>query len=174
MVRTTTPSAGSGDILGVMPSDSSVVAPIVATSQIEYSPSLSPDGRWIAYVSGESGRLEVYVVPFPNPGSAKWQASTEGGSAPRWASRGNELFYLDLQSRLIATQVTIRPTFALLGQRTLFDASGYVRLSVSRRNYDVSADGQRFLMIKRAGNVMGSQLVVVENWFEELKHKGKQ
>ncbi|MEO5826231.1 MAG: protein kinase [Gemmatimonadales bacterium] len=172
VVRTTTPSAGSGDILGVRPSDG-VVAPIVATSHIEYSPSLSPDGRWMAYVSGESGRLEVYVVPFPDPGTAKWQASPEGGSAPRWGLRGNELFYLDLQSRLIATQVTINPTFALLGQRTLFDASGYVRQSVSRRNYDVSADGQRFLMIKRAGNVMGSQLVVVENWFEELAHKGK-
>ncbi len=174
VVRTTTPSAGSGDILGVRPSAGGVVAPIVATSQIEYSPSLSPDGRWMAYVSGESGRLEVYVVPFPDPGTAKWQASPEGGSAPRWASGGNELFYLDLQSRLIATQVTISPTFAMLGQRTLFDASGYVRQSVSRRNYDVSSDAQRFLMIKRAGNVMGSQLVVVENWFEELKHKGKQ
>ncbi|HET9064359.1 MAG TPA: protein kinase [Gemmatimonadales bacterium] len=171
VVRTTTPAAGAGDILGVRPSIGGAAVPIVATSRIEYSPTVSLDGRWMAYVSNESGRLEVYVVPFPNPGTAKWQISNQGGSAPQWSPHGNEVFFLDLQSHLVAAQVTTSPTFALLGQHTLFDASGYLRQSVSRRNYDVTGDGQRFLMIQRAGNAAGSQVVVVENWSEALKQR---
>ncbi len=172
VIRTTTPAAGSGDILGVRPSVGGPATPIVASSRIEYSPTLSPDGRWMAYVSNESGRLEVYVVPFPNPGTTKYQISTQGGSSPRWSPRGDELFFFDLQSQLTAAQVTTEPTFALLGQQPLFDASGFVRQSVSRRNYDVTGDGQRFLMIKRAGNARGSQVVVVENWFAEIGKEG--
>ncbi|MEO8479473.1 MAG: protein kinase [Gemmatimonadota bacterium] len=172
VVRTTTPSAGAGDILGVRPAVGSAAAPIVATSHIEYSPSISPNGRWMAYVSNESGRLEVYVVPFPNPGTTKYQISTQGGSSPRWSPRGDEVFFLDPQSQLIAAQVTTAPTFALLGQQPLFDAAGFVMQSVSRRNYDVTGDGQRFLMIRRAGNARGSQVVVVENWFAEIGKKG--
>ena len=168
VVRTTTPSPGAGDILAAQPLSGGATQPVIATPNTEYSPTLSPDGRWMAYVSNMSGRLEVYVVPFPNPQQARWPISSTGGSAPRWSPRGDELFYLDLQSRMVAAQVTTAPSFALLGSRTLFNASEFVQMSVSRRNYDVTPDGQRFLMVQRANGATNGQIVVVENWLNEL------
>ncbi|WP_411279403.1 protein kinase domain-containing protein [Gemmatimonas sp.] len=168
VVRTTTPSLGSGDILAAQPLRGGATQPVIATPNLEYSPTLSPDGRWMAYVSNMSGRLEVYVVPFPNPQQARWPISSAGGSAPRWSPRGDELFYLDLQSRMVAVQVTTAPSFALQGTRTLFNASDFVQISVSRRNYDVTPDGQRFLMVQRANGATNGHVVVVENWLTEL------
>jgi len=168
VVRTTTPSPGAGDILAAQPLSGGATQPVIATPNTEYSPTLSPDGRWMAYVSNMSGRLEVYVVPFPNPQQARWSISSTGGSAPRWSPRGDELFYLDLQSRMVAAQVTTAPSFAVQGSRTLFNASEFVQMSVSRRNYDVTPDGQRFLMVQRANGATNGQIVVVENWLNEL------
>jgi tRNA A-37 threonylcarbamoyl transferase component Bud32 len=169
LVRTTTSTAGAGDILGARRGPQLTAVPIVATRNSEYSPTLSPDGRWMAYASNETGRLEVFVVPFPNPGTAKRQISSKGGMLPRWSRRGGELFYIDAQSNLMAAQVTTSPTFSLQGTTLLFSVADFVLGGVSRRNYDVSPDDQHFLMVRRAPGALGSQLVVVENWIEEQK-----
>ncbi len=171
IVRTTTPTAGSGDILAARPAMDTTVTPIVATARTEYTPTMSPDGKWMAYVSNETGRLEVYVVPFPITGSAKWPISTSGGIAPRWSREGGEIFYLDLQSNMMAAQVTTSPSFALQGSRVLFATSDFVMTAVSRRNWDVSPDDQRFLMVQRASGSTSGQIVVVEHWLDELKAK---
>ena len=171
LVRTTTPSAGAGDILLARFGSGPEPVPLVATKHTEYNPVVSPDGKWLAFVSNETGRLEVYVVPFPAPGSAKWQVSTTGGTVPRWSRRGDEIFFLDLQSNMTAAKVTTVPTFGLQGLTRLFSASEYVRTAVSRRSFDVSADGQRFLMVQRAAGVATARIVVVENWFDEVRSK---
>ena len=174
VVRTTTSTMGAGDILASRPGADSSVAPLLATRVSEYTPTLSPDGRWMAYSSNESGRFEVYVVPFPTPGSAKWQVSAKGGGAPRWSRRGGELFYLDLQGNLVAVRVSTSPSFTLHGASVLFDATEFEQAAISRRNYDVSADDQRFLMVRRVAGTARGQVVVVENWFEELRARAKQ
>ena len=103
----------------------------------------SPDGRWVVYVSNESGRQEVYVAPFPGPGG-KWQVSTAGGSWPRWRPDGNEIFYLTPDSNLMAVAVNgKRESFEIGAEKALFEISG---ARPGGYRYDVSADGQRFLV----------------------------
>ncbi|WKW10956.1 protein kinase [Pseudogemmatithrix spongiicola] len=162
VVRTTTPTPGAGDVLRLRPGVDRAAVPIVAGPRSEYTPSVSPDGRWLTYASNESGRLEVYVVPFPDPDGRKWQVSSAGGIAPTWSRRGNELFFLDLRGNMVATQVTTGAAFSVGESTVLFAAGDLATRAVSRRNYDVKADGQRFVMVRRAGGVMRAQMVVVE------------
>jgi Tol biopolymer transport system component len=169
IMRTTTASAGFGDILLMHPGVDSTPAPLIASPHSEYSPAVSPDGKWLAYVSNETGRYDVYVTPLANPNEAKWAISTAGGSAPRWSHRGDELFYYDAQSNLVAARVTTTPAIAVQTTRVLFNASDFVQISVSRRNYDVAADDQRFLMVQRAEGAKRGQVVVVEHWTEEIR-----
>ena len=134
----------------------------------------SPNGRYLAYSSRESGRQEIYVRPFPRVDSGRWQVSTAGGTRPAWARSGRELFYLDASNTLTSVLVsTSGPTFSAGKPATVFDTK-YVESNPSR-HYDVSADGQRFLMIKDSAagdpNVAAASMVVVLNWFEELKHR---
>jgi Tol biopolymer transport system component len=132
----------------------------------------SPNGHYIAYESSESGRKEVYVRPFPHVDSGRWQVSTAGGTRAAWARNGRELFYLDLSNTLTSVQVsTSGPTFNFGSPSKVFDAK-YVESNPSR-HYDVSPDGQRFLMIKDSAstdpNATPVSMIVVLNWFEELK-----
>jgi serine/threonine protein kinase/Tol biopolymer transport system component len=132
----------------------------------------SPDGRWLAYVSDESGRFEVYMQPYPGPGG-KWQISTEGGTEPAWNSNGRELFYRS-GDKMMAVEITTRPSLSAGKPKVLF--AGQYQPSpnpVPNANYDVSPDGQRFLMVKPSGQdqVAPTQINVVLNWFEELKQK---
>jgi serine/threonine-protein kinase len=169
-VRTTTSDVGAGDILaGSVNASPMTMTPIVASSRSEYSPTISPDGRFMAYASNESGRFEVYVVPFPNPGTAKWQVTTTGGRAPRWARRGGEIFYIDLSSNLVSAAVTTSPAFAVQSRTVLFNAAAYSILAISRHSFDVMPDDQHFLMVRRRGGSSSAQMVVVENWFDELR-----
>jgi serine/threonine-protein kinase len=130
----------------------------------------SPNGRYVAYQSTESGRDEIYVRPFPRVGSGRWQVSTAGGTRPVWAKSGRELFYLDASNAMASVQVsTSGSTFSFGKPATVFETK-YVQSNPSR-HYDVSADATRFLMIKDAPsnpNAMPASLVVVEHWFEEL------
>jgi Tol biopolymer transport system component len=171
LVRTTSPTTGAGDILVARPGRDTAPTPLVASPHMEYSPAVSPDGRWLAYAGGETGRVEVYVVPFDAPGTAKWAVSTSGGSAPRWSPRGDELFYLDARSNMVAARVTTGPSFAVQSSRVLFNASDFIHTSLSRRNYDVAPDGERFLMVQRADGAKRGQVVVVEHWTEEIRRK---
>jgi serine/threonine-protein kinase len=173
VVRTTTPTAGRGDILLARPGGEGTTTPLVASPNAEYTPVVSPDGTLLAYTSNETGRIEVYVTPFAAPGSARWVISTNGGAAPRWSRRGDELFYLDVRSNMVAARVTTTPSFAVQSTRVLFNAAEFVQSSISRRNYDVSPDGQRFLMVRRADGARRGQVVVVENWAEEIRRKAR-
>jgi Tol biopolymer transport system component len=131
------------------------------------SPSFSPDGRWIAYTSNESGRTEVYVRPYPGPGG-KWQISTEGGGEPVWNPKGRELFYRSGQ-KMMAVEYTEQPEFSAGKPKMLFEGP-YVPSPRSLADYDVTPDGQRFLMLKNAEQRPG-EISVVLNWTEELKQK---
>lgn len=169
--RTTTPTRGSGDIVGIRPGVDTTVVPIVATSNTEYSPSFSPGGKWLAYSSNETGRFEVYVAPFPNPDGVKWLMSSKGGTAPRWARRGGEIFYLDLDTRFMVVPVRTVPGFAVQNSRTLFNAANFVHVAISRRNYDIAPDDQRFLFVQRANGMTSGNVIVVENWFREMRER---
>jgi len=142
--------------------------PFLQTSATLDAPRFSPDGHWLAYISDESGRYEVYVQPYPGSG-AKYQISTEGGTEPVWNPNGRELFYRN-GNKMMAVNVTTQPTFSAGKPTMLFEGC---LLSTQRLpNYDVSADGQRFLMLKANEQAQGrAQINAVLNWFEELKHR---
>jgi len=142
---------------------------LLGTLFFELHPEVSPDGRWLAYTSDESGRREIYVQPFPALGG-KWQVSTEGGAEPVWNPNGGELFYRD-GDKLMSVPVTTAPEFTAGKPVLLFEGHYEVDpFSNDARNYDVSPDGQHFVMIKAEGDSRGTtEIVVVLNWFEELK-----
>jgi eukaryotic-like serine/threonine-protein kinase len=144
--------------------------PFLRTPFNESVPQFSPDGRWLAYVSDESGRFEIYVQPYPGPGG-KWQISTEGGMEPVWNPKGRELFYRS-GDKMMAVDIATQPGFAAGKPRVLFEGQ-YQPTPATFPNYDVSPDGQRFLMLKpsEAGEAAPTQINVVLNWFEELKQK---
>ena len=131
----------------------------------ETTPAFSPDGRWLAYVSDESGRSEVYVQSFPGPGG-KYSISINGGSEPVWAKSGRELFFRD-GDRMMVTEISTEPSFTASKPRILF-VGAFFR-SNSRINYDVSPDGNRFVMTKDGDQAAEGQINVIVNWFDELK-----
>ena len=147
---------------------------LIQTTFNEQNAEVSPDGRWVAYESNESGSSQVYVRPFPKVDAGHWQVSTNGGTRPVWAHSGRELFYV-YQGALwaVATQ-TAGAIFSAGNPTKLFDTGQY-SFSINGRTYDVSADSQQFLMIKLASqsgqnaNAVSPSLVVVEHWTEELK-----
>ena len=142
---------------------------LVGSVYDETAPVLSPDGRWLAYVSNESGRGEVYVRPFPETGAARWTVSVEGGSEPRWSHSGRELFYRTPRGQLLAVQVAPGATFTVLATRPLFDASTYA-VEGNHVAYDVSPDDARFIMIRQEAGKSGG-VVLVLNWQTELRAK---
>ncbi len=125
----------------------------------------SPDGHWIAYVSDESGRWEVRVAAYPQPGP-QFQISNEGGAEPRWSRDGRELFYRNGQ-KMMEVRITTQPAFNASRPRLLFE--GYENAKGRDANYDVSPDGKEFLMIRATGSAPPGQIHVVLNWFEGLK-----
>jgi serine/threonine protein kinase len=171
--RTDKQGPGAGDIMGIRPGVDTAPTPLVATRFTEVSPEISPDGRWLAYTSNESGRSEIYVVPFPNTNSAKWIVSTIGGTEPRWSHHGNELFYRDGAGNMVAVEVNTKPMFAVIRSTVLFSASRFAAF-VGGPQYDVSVDDQRFLMLRPVATSGSDRLIVVENWFEELKTKSEK
>ena len=142
--------------------------PFVRTPSVETAPRFSPDGHFIAYASDESGRIEIYVRPYPGPGG-KWQVSTDGGSEPVWNPKGRELFFR-AANKMMAVDVVTEGTFSAGKLRVLFEGA-YVPTPRSFPDYDVSPDGQRFLMLKATEQTTPTQINVVLNWFEELNQK---
>jgi serine/threonine-protein kinase len=162
---------GTIGIFGIRPGIDTAPVPFVASKVIQVSPTLSRDGRWLAYGSNESGVPGVYVVPFPNTGTAKWAAG--GGTEPRWSHSGKELFYRDASGRLVAVEVKTSPTFSLGRSTPLFSAVGFESNQFVPQ-YDVSLDDRRFLMIRPVAANAPDKLIVVDNWFEELKAKSRK
>ena len=131
---------------------------------------ISPDGRWLAYQSDASGQFEIYVRSFPNVDEGQWPISSGGGTRPRWSRSGRELFYVNREGGLVAVEVVTDPDFAPGKSEELF--RGYYAPHTESnpgRTYDVSPDGERFLMIKESSSADSAEFVVVLNWFEELK-----
>jgi serine/threonine-protein kinase len=161
---------GSYDIFTVKPGESP--ARFSETPFEERGPAFSPDGRWLAYSSNETGQTQIYVTPYPGPGG-KIAISTGGGRSPRWSANGRELFYRNGR-QMIAVVVEHGPTFRVGTPRMLFEADYVLEADQSgAHNYDVSRDGQRFLMLAPATPAVGEEIrpriAVVQNWGDELK-----
>ena len=150
------------------------VTPLLATPHDELNAAISPDGRWLAYQSDLSGRVEIYVRPFPDVDGGQWTVSTGGGTEPVWAPNGREVFYISPDGKLMATGFTATPSVTLTAPRVLFDASSYFFGGIGR-NYDVGRDG-RFVLIKNAPDegLRTRPITVVLNWAEELRARVKQ
>ena len=132
---------------------------------------LSPDGRWLAYVSDEFGQNEVFVRPFPAFDRGRWQVSTGGGSRPAWSRDGREIFFLDPTWRLMGATVATRGEALVLGESRVVVEKTYAP-AYSGRTYDVSPDGRRFLMIKAGGpppSDTSGRIVLVQGWLDELR-----
>jgi Tol biopolymer transport system component len=141
--------------------------PLMAQPQFaERGGDVSPDGRWIAYYSNESGTFEVYVRPFPDVDSGRWQVSSGGGTLPTWSRDGMELFYVDARAHLARVPVERGATFSFGRAMQLFDLSDSLAVY---RNFDVTPDPQRFAVVKQQRSRATPNFVVVEHWFEELK-----
>jgi eukaryotic-like serine/threonine-protein kinase len=149
--------------------DSSVT--LVATPADESSPAISPDGRWLAYVSDESGLPEVYVSPFPNTADGRWQISANGGQEPAWAHSGRELYYrvagTPIPQQMVMNLAPGR-TFVPGTRRALFPLVQFL-LSPTHAQYAVTPDDRRFLMIRATQTGRKDHLVVVEHFDEELR-----
>jgi serine/threonine-protein kinase len=140
---------------------------LFATPFNEHSGMISPAGLWLAYVSDESGRDEIYVRPFPDM-NTEWSISTDGGTEPLWSSDGTELFYRH-NDQMMAVSISTKPSFTPGRPNLLFEGT-YLRTDASypRTAYDVSANGERFVMLRPAEGAAPGQINVVLNWFEEL------
>jgi len=145
--------------------------PILQTTFAERMPRLSPDGRWLAYVSNESGTDQVYVQPFSQggaPGGGKWQISSDGGDEPVWARSGRELFYR-AENRIMVVDLAASSSFQPGKPRLLFEGR-YAKLS-NFGSYDVTPDGKSFVFVESGEGESQQELIIVLNWFEELKRK---
>jgi serine/threonine-protein kinase len=171
----TTALSGGRDITGVRPGTDSAPVPVLVTPFDEEAIALSPDGRWLAYQSDETGRTEVFLRPFPNTDGGKWQVSNGGGTAPLWARNGRELFYVSGENDMMAVPVTAGPAPRLGEPHLLFRVPDEL-LAVESNYYtpwDVGTDG-RFIMARLLRtSAVGAEapVIVVENWFEELRAK---
>jgi len=143
--------------------------PFLVTPYSERSPMLSRRGRWLAYVSDETGRDEVYVLSYPETG-AKQQISRDGGREPVWSRDGRELFYRN-EDKMMVVDVETGPVFRAGTARALFEGRYRVAAGGLNQNYDVAPDGQRFVMVRAAGESGPPQIRLVLNFFEELKAK---
>jgi Tol biopolymer transport system component len=135
--------------------------PFLQTDANETTGRFSPDGKWMAYAADESGRSEVYVVPFPGPGG-KWQVSSEGGAQPRWSRDGRELFYLAGDRKLMSVSIAPGSTFAAAAPKTLFQT----RSRYTGGAYDVSPDGKSFV-VNTLAEESAVPITVVVNWLTE-------
>ena len=166
-----------GEILAAQPGVDTLARSFVATGYDERGAALSPDTRWIAYVSNEQGGSEVFVRPFPDVNGGKWQVSSGGGSPPRWAHNGRELFYVANRKMHVVT-IHPGPPFSAEPPRVLFAIPDRVRAgSLANGTFDITPDDQRFLMVRDNSwlDMAGTPtLVVVQNFFDELRAKMKR
>ena len=173
LVRTDNAAAGNGDIIAVRASGDTGTIRVATSAFTELYPALSPDGRWAAYASNESGVAEVYVRPFPNSDAGRWQVSNGGGSSPVWSTDGKELFFIDGSSHLVAAEIAPGTTFSVPALKTLFDVSRYPSTGY-HQEFDVTRDGHFiFLGHLSLAAARTAVLVQVDNWFADIKAKLK-
>ena len=158
---------GGPDIVGLRPGTDSAPVPFVATRSREQEPALSADGRWLAYSSDELQQWQIYVVPFPNTSAARWAVSTDGGQLPHWSKSGRELFYRDSAGNLVAVPVTGTSTLTFGQPKIIIRAADAGTIPA----FGVDPGAQRFLLTRRVGTPPPDQIIVVDNWFAELRAK---
>jgi serine/threonine-protein kinase len=152
------------------------VSPLLQTRFSEQNGERSPDGRWLAYESDSSGTYEIYVRPYVDVAAGQWQISTAGGIQPVWTRGGKELVYLAPDGAVMSVAVTAsNGTWSAGAPVKLFQGRYYTRGPFPPRMYDVSADGQRFLMLKPLADAdqaaAAPRLVLVQHFAEELKRR---
>ena len=140
----------------------------------EASPQFSPDGRWMAYTSDQSGEEEVYVRPFPGPGG-RWQISTEGGNSPRWSRDGSELFYRS-ENWVVAVSVSAEGESFRAGKPQRLFEGPYLSPGGVSEAFEVTPDGQRFILLRPSEQEAGSynDVTFIFNWFEEIRQLTQQ
>jgi len=146
-----------------------ILKPLLQANWTVRNAQFSPDGRWVVYASNETGDMEIYVAPFPSF-NGKWQVSRGGGQEPRWRQDGKELFYLSADGKMTAVPVTTAASFEAGAPVTLFQT--HRRQAVSAQDvfsYDVSGDGQKFLILTKIDEGNPAPLSVVLNWASEMK-----
>ena len=170
----TSAAAGGRDILAMRVGVDSAPVPLLATPYDEEAFALSPDGRFMAYQSDETGRNEIFIRPFPEVETEKRQASDGGGGSPVWSRDGRELYYLSRANDMMAVTVTAGPTMQVGEPRVLFRLPADIALASAEyyTPWDIAPDG-RFIMVRslEAPSQLEAPLIVVENFFEELKAK---
>jgi serine/threonine-protein kinase len=147
--------------------------PFLTSPFSELNPAFSPDGRWLAYQSNESGDFEVYARPFPGPGG-KWQVSTGGGLFPEWSHNGKELFYRSVDSKIMVVTYTASGDFFRADKPQLWSPGQFTDAGTNTYNFDLHPDGKRFAVLKTPGTGQGAainKVNIVLNWFEELKRR---
>ena len=135
---------------------------LTETPHDEAMPQLSPDGRYLAYQSNESGRWEIYVIAFPNAGKPR-RISGRGGIQPRWSYWSEELFYIR-QNNMMATPIRTGSKFRVLGPPVRLFRRDFEAVNPLELAYDVTSDGQRFVIVGERVNTSVSKVVVMENW----------
>ena len=165
-----TPLAGSSQDVLMVNLDDKTVVPLLQTRFQEYDARLSPNGRWMAYVSEESGRPDIYVQPFP-PSGSKFAVSTRGGSSPRWRNDGKELFYLAADGTLMSVPVDTAAAFRAEIPKALFKTRTPNLTSPFRVDLEVSGDGQRFLINTAPSSGEATPITIVVNWLAALSPK---
>jgi WD40 repeat protein len=176
VMRTDNTQYGAGDLVGVRTRGDTTPVPLVSSNFTEFHPAVSPDGRWLAYASNESGANEVYVRPFPNTADGRFQVSNGGGVSPVWSASGKELFYLDPDLRVIAAAIQTGSAFAVAGLAQLFDASG-TSFDAFHTSFSVTPDGRAFVFLAPWRSAAGERdvpLVWVDNWFTDLRSRLSQ
>jgi dipeptidyl aminopeptidase/acylaminoacyl peptidase len=146
-----------------------VAKPLLQAKLTVRNAQFSPDGRWMAYASNETGSMEIYVSPFPSV-NGKWQVSSVGGQEPRWRQDGKELFYLSAEGKMMAVAVTAGASFEAGSPVALFQTHRRQPVAASDVfSYDVSGDGQRFLIITKVDEANAAPLSVLLNWASEME-----
>ncbi|MDH5284073.1 MAG: serine/threonine-protein kinase [Gemmatimonadota bacterium] len=176
VVRAGGAGGGLRNIFALRPGVDSVPREFLGSAQADESaPMVSPDGRWLAYVSDETGRDEIYIRPFPNVDDGKWQASVNGGQAPLWSHSGRELFYVDRDRNMVAVAVPAQGPSQLGARQVLFrlPEGAYLRDQEYYTPFDITPDDRRFIMARlvRAGSTEAASFIIVENWFDEVRAK---
>jgi Tol biopolymer transport system component len=172
-LRTTRVTLGTVDIWALPVRGDKKPFPLLESSSRKVQPQLSPDGRWLAYSTNESGTHQVVVQPFPDVNKGKWQVTTKGGIEPRWRRDGRELFYLGLDGKLMAVATKGSGGFEAGPPMSLFQTTLNAPINPTDFRYDVAADGQRFLInspiASPSTEINSPPITVVINWTATLK-----
>jgi eukaryotic-like serine/threonine-protein kinase len=162
--------SNDNDVMQVEVAGSRTVTPLVQNA-IANNGVVSPDGRWLAYAASDSGALEIYVRPYPDVNSGRWQVSTTGGRMPLWSHDGQELFYVSPANALMRVGVERGSSWtATTPLRVLPDGAVWTTPNSPLRTYDVTPDGQRFLVLKEpTGAGAAPQVVVIQHVDQLLK-----